>query len=211
MPTTRKGLSSVVIEQLIAQRVVDAIASYEANQNSGNRIQNEASGNAGAVGITRWFEKMESVFRIYNCAENCQVKYATCTLLDGALTWWNGCSQSVRIDGKVTSSKPTKTKEAICMAHDLMDQVIRAKVANDADNKRKWEDDQGGNSCQQQNKGREVVKVYAVGSSDKKVYAGTYHSATSVNFIVSSVPAQLNVRIARRSATKQETVGPLPR
>ncbi|GJV29991.1 reverse transcriptase domain-containing protein [Tanacetum coccineum] len=47
------------------------------------------------------------------------------------------------IQGKVTASKPTKIQEAICMAHVLMDQVVRAKVAKDVDNKRKWEYEQG--------------------------------------------------------------------
>ncbi|GJR27281.1 reverse transcriptase domain-containing protein [Tanacetum coccineum] len=32
---------------------------------------------------------MESVFHISNCTMECQVKYATCTFLGGALTWWN--------------------------------------------------------------------------------------------------------------------------
>ncbi|GJT30138.1 hypothetical protein Tco_0910413 [Tanacetum coccineum] len=52
----------------------------------------------GAVGWTCWFEKMEIVFRINNCADNCQVKYASCTLLDSALTWWNSYMQAVGID-----------------------------------------------------------------------------------------------------------------
>nr|GFA34898.1 hypothetical protein [Tanacetum cinerariifolium] len=33
--------------------------------------------------------KMETVFRISNCLAENQVKFATCTLLAGALTWWN--------------------------------------------------------------------------------------------------------------------------
>ncbi|GKD09998.1 reverse transcriptase domain-containing protein, partial [Tanacetum coccineum] len=41
------------------------------------------------VGLTRWFEKMESVFSISNFPANSQVKFATCTLQDDALTWWN--------------------------------------------------------------------------------------------------------------------------
>ncbi|GJZ39450.1 putative reverse transcriptase domain-containing protein [Tanacetum coccineum] len=32
---------------------------------------------------------MESVFSISNCTSSCQVKFATCTLQDDALTWWN--------------------------------------------------------------------------------------------------------------------------
>ncbi|GJY21659.1 hypothetical protein Tco_0394225 [Tanacetum coccineum] len=46
MPTTRQGLISAAIEQLISQHVADAIAAYEANRNSGNGTQNEASGSA---------------------------------------------------------------------------------------------------------------------------------------------------------------------
>nr|GEU66480.1 hypothetical protein [Tanacetum cinerariifolium] len=40
--------------------------------------------------LTWWTEKMESVFQISGCAIENQVKFATCTLLDVALTWWNG-------------------------------------------------------------------------------------------------------------------------
>ncbi|GJU85393.1 putative reverse transcriptase domain-containing protein [Tanacetum coccineum] len=47
-------------------------------------------GNEGVVGLTRWIEKMESVFHISGCAIENQVKFATCTLLGAALTWWNG-------------------------------------------------------------------------------------------------------------------------
>ncbi|GKF48416.1 hypothetical protein Tco_0141667, partial [Tanacetum coccineum] len=46
-------------------------------------------GTEGVFGLTRWFEKMESVFSISNCTTACQVKFATCTLQDNALTWWN--------------------------------------------------------------------------------------------------------------------------
>ncbi|GKD82870.1 putative reverse transcriptase domain-containing protein, partial [Tanacetum coccineum] len=43
----------------------------------------------GVVGLIRWFEKMETMFHISNYQEKYQVKYATCTLLNNALTWWN--------------------------------------------------------------------------------------------------------------------------
>nr|GEW61611.1 reverse transcriptase domain-containing protein [Tanacetum cinerariifolium] len=33
---------------------------------------------------------MESIFNMIGCAIENQVKFATCTLLDAALTWWNG-------------------------------------------------------------------------------------------------------------------------
>ncbi|GJS86316.1 hypothetical protein Tco_0768952 [Tanacetum coccineum] len=93
MPTTRQGLSFAAIKQLITQRVAEAISAYEANQNNRNETQTKASGSAGgvehttrgcsykaflncqprnfdgaegAVGLTRWFEKIESVFHICN-------------------------------------------------------------------------------------------------------------------------------------------------
>ncbi|GJU29714.1 putative reverse transcriptase domain-containing protein [Tanacetum coccineum] len=47
-------------------------------------------GTEGVVGLTRWIEKMESVFNISGCAIENQVKFATYTLLGAALTWWNG-------------------------------------------------------------------------------------------------------------------------
>ncbi|GJS64655.1 reverse transcriptase domain-containing protein [Tanacetum coccineum] len=46
-------------------------------------------GTEGVIRLTRWFEKMESVFSISNCTATSQVKFATCTLQDDALTWWN--------------------------------------------------------------------------------------------------------------------------
>ncbi|GKB44033.1 putative reverse transcriptase domain-containing protein [Tanacetum coccineum] len=55
-------------------------------------------GTEGVVGLIRWSEKMETVFHISNCPERYQVKYATCTLLDSALTWWNSHKRTIRTD-----------------------------------------------------------------------------------------------------------------
>ncbi|GKE38720.1 putative reverse transcriptase domain-containing protein, partial [Tanacetum coccineum] len=52
-------------------------------------------GTERVVGLIRWFEKMETVFHISNCLEKSQVKYATCTLLDGALTWCNSHKRTI--------------------------------------------------------------------------------------------------------------------
>ncbi|GJX55447.1 putative reverse transcriptase domain-containing protein [Tanacetum coccineum] len=48
-------------------------------------------GTEGVVGLTQWFEKMESVYSISNYTVACQVKFATCTLQGNALTWWKAC------------------------------------------------------------------------------------------------------------------------
>ncbi|GJX21435.1 putative reverse transcriptase domain-containing protein [Tanacetum coccineum] len=47
-------------------------------------------GTKGVVGLSQWIEKMESIFHISGCAVENQVKFATCTQLGAALTWWNG-------------------------------------------------------------------------------------------------------------------------
>ncbi|GJZ26156.1 hypothetical protein Tco_0570409 [Tanacetum coccineum] len=52
-------------------------------------------GTEGVVGLIWWFEKMETMFHISNCPEKYQVKYATCTLLNSALTWWNSHKRTI--------------------------------------------------------------------------------------------------------------------
>ncbi|GJT18484.1 putative reverse transcriptase domain-containing protein [Tanacetum coccineum] len=52
-------------------------------------------GTEGVVGLIKRFEKMETVFHISNCPEKYQVKYATCTLLNSALTWWNSHKRAI--------------------------------------------------------------------------------------------------------------------
>ncbi|GKB14131.1 hypothetical protein Tco_0848054, partial [Tanacetum coccineum] len=56
------------------------------------------NGTEGVVGLTHWFEKMETVFHISNCPEKYQVKYASCTLLNSALTWWNSHKRTIGIE-----------------------------------------------------------------------------------------------------------------
>nr|GEV56246.1 putative reverse transcriptase domain-containing protein [Tanacetum cinerariifolium] len=55
-------------------------------------------GNEGVVGLTRWFEKMETVFHISNYPQKYQVKYASCTLQNDVLTWWNSHKRTVGTD-----------------------------------------------------------------------------------------------------------------
>nr|GFC01488.1 reverse transcriptase domain-containing protein [Tanacetum cinerariifolium] len=63
----------------------------------------------GAVGLTCWIEKMESVFNINGCAMENQVKFATCTLLDATLTWWNSQIRTLGPDAyTMTWSVPKK-------------------------------------------------------------------------------------------------------
>ncbi|GKA95020.1 hypothetical protein Tco_0817058 [Tanacetum coccineum] len=114
------------IKQLIAQGVADALAKYEADKGSGNGDVSHDSrtgerrqvpttrectysdflkcqsldfkGTKGVISLTQWFEKMEFVFHISNCIVACQIKFATCTLLSSALTWWNSYVKTIGHD-----------------------------------------------------------------------------------------------------------------
>ncbi|GKF35652.1 hypothetical protein Tco_0112410, partial [Tanacetum coccineum] len=55
-------------------------------------------GTEGVVRLIRWFEKMETIFHISNYPEKYQVKYATCTLLNSTLTWWNSHKRTIGTD-----------------------------------------------------------------------------------------------------------------
>ncbi|GJU92642.1 putative reverse transcriptase domain-containing protein, partial [Tanacetum coccineum] len=61
-------------------------------------------GTEGVVGLIRWFEKMEIVFHISNCPKKYHVKYATCTLLNSALTWWNSHNRTIGVDAAFSMS-----------------------------------------------------------------------------------------------------------
>ncbi|GJW71413.1 reverse transcriptase domain-containing protein [Tanacetum coccineum] len=123
---TTTPMTDAAIKQLIAQGVADALDEYEATKNSRNgddshylrsgrrrtvSIARECTysdflkcqpfnfkGTEGVVGLTQWLEKMESVFHISNYTVACQIKFATCTLLGNALTWWNSHVKTVSHD-----------------------------------------------------------------------------------------------------------------
>ncbi|GJU22992.1 reverse transcriptase domain-containing protein [Tanacetum coccineum] len=91
-PTTRRGhnypLTTPITEQhdplIRLQAMIDqALQRNSTNGDASHRTE-------GVVGLTRWIEKMESVFNISGCGIENQVKFATYTLLGAALTWWNG-------------------------------------------------------------------------------------------------------------------------
>ncbi|GJY51174.1 reverse transcriptase domain-containing protein [Tanacetum coccineum] len=56
------------------------------------------NGTEGVFELTQWFERMKTIFRISNCSVENQIKVFTCTLLAGALTWWNSYVLTVSHD-----------------------------------------------------------------------------------------------------------------
>ncbi|GJS57473.1 reverse transcriptase domain-containing protein [Tanacetum coccineum] len=186
--TTTTPMIDAAIKALIAQGVVDALAKYESHRSSGNgddshnsrsgrrteRATRECTysdflkcqplnfkGTKGVVGLTQWFEKMESVFHINNYIIACQIKFATCTLLGNALTCiqWILVKQHIKkyvgglpdmIQGSVMASKAKKMHDAIKFATELMDQKICTFADCQAKNKRKLDDNSRNNQNQQQ-------------------------------------------------------------
>ncbi|GJY97703.1 putative reverse transcriptase domain-containing protein [Tanacetum coccineum] len=59
------------------------------NQNGNVVTENEYDGKGGAVVLTRWIEKMESVHDMSGCSIDQKVKYTAGSFVGKALTWWN--------------------------------------------------------------------------------------------------------------------------
>ncbi|GKE07310.1 reverse transcriptase domain-containing protein [Tanacetum coccineum] len=121
-------MTTAAVKQLIKARVCAALANHDTLRNSTNghgdgshnsetrikgtvRTPRECTykdflyckpltfkGTEGVVVLSQWFEKMESVFHISNYDVENQVKFATCTFLGNALTWWNSHMKTVTQD-----------------------------------------------------------------------------------------------------------------
>ncbi|GJW44234.1 putative reverse transcriptase domain-containing protein [Tanacetum coccineum] len=112
--TTTTNVTNAQLQAMINQGVSAALAARDSTRNGtdshssgtgvrgSERVARECTyqdfmkckplyfkGTEGVVELTQWFERMETVFRISNCSAENQIKFATCTLLAGALTWWN--------------------------------------------------------------------------------------------------------------------------
>ncbi|GJY56071.1 reverse transcriptase domain-containing protein [Tanacetum coccineum] len=250
MPVTRQGTNDAMTPESIQAMIDRAIqrnstqTQDDDSQNSGGGIRRPVQparvctypdfmkcqplnfkGTEGVVGLSQWLEKMESVFHISGCAIENQVKFATCTLLGAALTWWNGHVRTLghdaayamtwemfkkkltdkycpngeikkleielwnlkytvdfpyNVHGNVMSARPKTLDFAIELANDLMDQKLRTYAERQAENKRKF--DNNNQDQQQLLKKQNVVQAYAVGSGEKKPYGGSKPLCPKCNY-----------------------------
>nr|GEU79349.1 putative reverse transcriptase domain-containing protein [Tanacetum cinerariifolium] len=160
-------------------------------------------GTEGVVGLTRWLEKMESVFQISNYTVECQVKFVSCTLQGSALTCWNSHMRAVgqdvayampwaalkrmitkkyidglldMIHGSVKASKPQSMQESIEFATEMMDK----KMLTHAERHYKSECPKlkNGNQGNQAGIRNTVARAYAVGTvgtnPNSNVVTGTF-------------------------------------
>ncbi|GJV78344.1 reverse transcriptase domain-containing protein [Tanacetum coccineum] len=61
-------------------------------------LEAQTAAMARAVSLIPWFERTESVFSQSRCAEENKVTFATGTLIDDALSWWNAHAQPMGIE-----------------------------------------------------------------------------------------------------------------
>nr|GEZ20683.1 reverse transcriptase domain-containing protein [Tanacetum cinerariifolium] len=80
------------------------------NLSDHRKLKDGTEGTEDVVGLTRWIEKIESVFQISGCAIENQVKFATCTMLHAALTWWNSQIRSLGPDAYSMTWEVLKNK-----------------------------------------------------------------------------------------------------
>nr|GEV27122.1 hypothetical protein [Tanacetum cinerariifolium] len=71
------------------QAIIDRAIQRNSTHTQDDASQNSGGGPRRPVQPAR-VEKMKSLFHISGCAIENQVKFTTCTMLDAALTWWNG-------------------------------------------------------------------------------------------------------------------------
>ncbi|GKB14476.1 reverse transcriptase domain-containing protein, partial [Tanacetum coccineum] len=88
------AMTQAVIKKLVADSVSAALEAQAATMVSASNPDR----NTGAIGLIRWFERTESVFSHSRCAEENKVTFATGTLIDDALSWWNAYAQPMGIE-----------------------------------------------------------------------------------------------------------------
>lgn len=112
-------VDQALINQLVEQRVAELLVQSNHSNNSAGTFSPtrnlgcsykefracgpmEFCGTKGVVYLVRWMEKMESVFTVSKCAESSKVWFASFTLKNEALTWWNNYRKSVGSEAAYT-------------------------------------------------------------------------------------------------------------
>nr|GEW21719.1 putative reverse transcriptase domain-containing protein [Tanacetum cinerariifolium] len=232
--TAIEPMTQEAINNLIVQHVTESLAKYKTQRNSVvNRDTSHTTrtgpktmrptreytykdylncgplkfnGTEGVIGLTRWFERTESVPSINNYTTENQVKFSSCTLIGSALTWWNSNMRAVsqevayampwkslrqmmtaeycpRGEVKKLEVKLWNLKKAIEFANDQMDQKLLGITDHQADNKRKFDNTSRNQQNQQPfRRNNNVAWAYAAGSGEKKPYRGTKPLCPKCNF-----------------------------
>nr|GEU37514.1 reverse transcriptase domain-containing protein [Tanacetum cinerariifolium] len=163
MPNTRSGVTMTRegINEQIKRRVAEALEAHDAAKNleplaegrdeqenvNGNDNRNgHGNGNGnGVIGLTRWFEKMETVFHISNCPQKYQVKMVL-NKEDKVKRFIGGLPDNIQ--GNVIADVPTRLQDTIRITNNLMDQKLKGH-ARSAKNKIRFNNNPRDNRGQQ--------------------------------------------------------------
>ncbi|GJZ42285.1 reverse transcriptase domain-containing protein [Tanacetum coccineum] len=153
---------------------------------NGDDNHNSGTGTEAVVGLTQWFERMETIFNINNYAVENQVKFATCTLRGVAMVeipCQDSCGLPDMIHRSVMASKPKTMQDAVEFETELMDKKIRTFAERQTENKRTFEETSRNNqNQQQQNKRQNTGRAYTAGSGEKKPYGGSKPLCSKCNY-----------------------------
>ncbi|GJS16727.1 putative reverse transcriptase domain-containing protein, partial [Tanacetum coccineum] len=136
-------------------------------------------GTKGVIGLTRWFEKMETVFHISNCPESELMKLMTKMVPeeeDRVEKFIGGLPDNIQ--GNVITSEPTRLQDVVRIANNLMDQKLKGYAVKNAENKIRLDNNQKDNRVQQppykrQNiGGQSLARAYTGGNNEKRGYVG---------------------------------------
>nr|GFA06002.1 hypothetical protein [Tanacetum cinerariifolium] len=161
-----------------------------------NCVPLNLNGTEGVIGLTRWFERTESISNINNCTAENQVKgtditsytlrFQELTLLCGRV--FPEESDEIKryvgrlpemIRGNVMSYEPKSMQKAIEFANDRIDQKHLGIADRQANNKRKF--DNTSRNQQPFRRNNNVAQAYATGSGEKP-YRGTKPLCPKCNF-----------------------------
>ncbi|GJT49881.1 hypothetical protein Tco_0976038 [Tanacetum coccineum] len=123
------------IDTLEDTGVSAALAARDATRNG---TDSHSSG-MGVRGSERVAREMETIFRISNCSVENQIKFSTCTLLAGALTWWNSHVMTVTHDVAYSMTWVDLKKKMTDKYMFPYDQVNNSKLQNQRQCKRPLE------------------------------------------------------------------------
>ncbi|GJR59324.1 hypothetical protein Tco_1501486 [Tanacetum coccineum] len=212
MPTTRSRMTLEAIEELIAQRVAEALATYEANRNIENIVKSgdeNNNGNGGGNGDenannnNRSGNHDENARGAMKAARECTYKeFLNCQPLN-----FKGTKGAVSLerdpeDGE-WAMEPNYEEEKIERRYvQLLQGMLTAKESRKMSRKEII--------ANNKIRGNKWVRYTLLELVARQAMLELYHSVTSASFIT-TVHVPLNVETIRKSATKQETVEPLPR
>ncbi|GJY83762.1 putative reverse transcriptase domain-containing protein [Tanacetum coccineum] len=140
--------------------------------------------------LTQWFKKMEYVFHISNCIVACQIKFATCTHLGSALTWWNSYVKTVGHDA--TYRMPWKTLKKMmtakyCPRGEIKNLDIELMFLEEFDEVEKYVSElpdmiQGSVMASKPKTMQDAIEAYTARPGEKKVYWGSKPLCPKCNY-----------------------------